>query len=405
MSEFLTVRLSRKADSQVQWLVWSASQQEIIASGELASRKLLQELTPYANQRSVVVLLDSCDVLLTEASIPAGASRQLDTMLPYLLEEDIAQDVDDLHFSVLKKSGGVAQVAAVEKRYLEQLLDDFAQAGMEVKRVMPDVYALPLQEAGITALQIGSQWLMRKSAFAGIVVEQEWLSLLLDSDWCRQEDSPAMVYSYTPVPDLDEPYLGRWQALEPEVVMVLLAKGAMASPVNLLTGGFKPQSSLLKHIRVWRKAALAACLFFIILLAQQMIEVHQAESLSNAYREESERIFRTVFPDRRKIPTVSYLKRQMNSEATRLGGGASQDSALSWLSELAASLANTKDVQFSTLRYDAQRGEIRVDVNMKDFQSFEVLRSQLAERFSVSQGPLDRDGDRVTGSYTLRSKP
>jgi general secretion pathway protein L len=95
----------------------------------------------------------------------------------------------------------------------------------------------------------------------------------------------------------------------------------------------------------------------------------------------------------------------MNSEATRLGGGSSQDSALSWLSELAASLANTKDVQFSTLRYDAQRGEIRVDVNMKDFQSFEVLRSQLAERFSVSQGPLDRDGDRVTGSYTLRSKP
>ncbi|QSA19709.1 hypothetical protein JV197_00265, partial [Vibrio furnissii] len=29
-------------------------------------------------------------------------------MLPYLVEDEIAQDVDELHFSVLNKSGGVA---------------------------------------------------------------------------------------------------------------------------------------------------------------------------------------------------------------------------------------------------------------------------------------------------------
>jgi general secretion pathway protein L len=405
VSEFLTVRLSKATDSPAQWLVWSASQQETIASGELASRKQLQELTVYAEQRTVILLLDSCDVLLTEAEIPAGASRQLDTMLPYLLEDDIAQDVDELHFSLVKKTGNRAQVAAVEKRYLQQLLDDFAQAGMEVKRVLPDVYALPLQENGITALQIGAQWLLRKSAFAAMVAEQEWLPLLLDSDWCREDGNPLTFYSYTPLPELAEPYRERWQASAPEVVMVLLARGVQTSAVNLLTGAFKPQSSLLKHIRVWRKTALAASLFLVVLLAQKALQVHQAEARAETYRAESERIVRTVLPGRRKIPTVSYLKRLMNSEEARLGGSAEQDSALSWLSALAASLGKSQDVVFSSLRYDARRGEIRVDVSMADFQSFEVLRSQLAERFTVSQGPLDRDGDRVSGSYTLRSKP
>lgn len=405
MSEFLTVRLSKDTDSPAQWLVWSASQQETIASGELASRKQLQDLTAYAEQRPVILLLDSRDVLLTEAEIPAGASRQLDTMLPYLLEDDIAQDVDELHFSVLKKSADRAQVAAVEKRYLQQLLEDFAQAGMEVKRVLPDVYALPLQENGITALQMESQWLLRKSPFTAMVAEQEWLPLLLDSDWCCDDGNPLTFYSYTPQPELAEPYRSRWQPLAPEVVMVVLAQGAQVSAVNLLTGAFKPQSSLLRHIRVWRKAALAAGLFLLVLLAQKAVQVHQAEAQAKAYRTESERIVRTVLPGRRKIPTVSYLKRLMNSEEARLGGRAEQDSALSWLSALAAALGQSGDALFSSLRYDARRGEIRVDVSMKDFQSFEVLRSQLAERFTVSQGPLDKDGERVSGSYTLRSKP
>lgn len=103
MSEFLTVRLSRDKQAPIRWLVWSTSQNEIIASGELSSKEQLGELSTYADQRTTLLLLDSRDILLMEAEIPAGAARQVDTMLPYLLEDDIAQDVDELHFTILKK--------------------------------------------------------------------------------------------------------------------------------------------------------------------------------------------------------------------------------------------------------------------------------------------------------------
>ncbi|NMU82763.1 type II secretion system protein GspL, partial [Vibrio parahaemolyticus] len=78
----------------------------------------LEELKPFAEQRSVVVLLASSDLVLTDVEIPAGASRQLDNMLPYLLEDEIAQDVDDLHFSILAKEGRFAHVCAVERDWL-----------------------------------------------------------------------------------------------------------------------------------------------------------------------------------------------------------------------------------------------------------------------------------------------
>ena len=405
MSEFLTVRLSRNLNSPIAWLVWSASQNEIIASGEIGSREQLEELSPYAQQRTVIALLDTSDVLLTEVEIPAGAARQFETMLPYLLEEDIAQDVDDMHFSVLKKSGGIAHVAAVERHYLTVLLDDFSKAGIELKRVLPDVFAFPEREEGISALQMGTQWLFRKSAFVGMVVDQAWLNLFMDSAWCRTDETPDTIFSYTPLPELDEEHRTRWMHLEPELVMELLARGAIASPVNLLTGSFKPQSSMLKHLQVWKKVAGAAALFLIVLMAQKMIQVNQFEDQASAYRAESERIFRAVFPDKRKIPTVSYLKRQMKDEEQRLSGGTSEESALSWLLQLSSSMQRGLGIELNSLKFDAKRGEIRIEATMKDFQAFEVVRTRLAEKFTVSQGPLDREGSKVKGSYTLRSKP
>ncbi len=404
MSEFLTVRLSRAANSPIRWLVWSAGQDEIIASGELGSREQLSELTPYAGERSVIVLLDSSDLLLNKAEIPPGSSRQLESMLPYLLEDDVAQDVDDLHFSVLEKSAGVAHVAAVDRAYLAALLDDFSLAGISVRRVMPDVYALPVQAEGISALQMDTQWLFRKADYTAVVIEQQWLPLLLDSDWVKQEGLPVMINSYTPLPELSDAHNAYWQQQAPELVMALLTKGALNSPLNMLTGNFKPQSLLLRYVRVWRKVAVSACVLLLLLLAQSLIHIHQEESQAMAYREESERIFRMLFPGRSKIPTVSYLKRQINDEETRLAGGAAADSVLIWLSELAVSIEPGRSMVFNSLKYDAGRREMRLEVTMSDFQSFETIRSRLAEHFSVEQGPLDRDGDKVTGSYILRSK-
>ncbi|GAL07836.1 general secretion pathway protein L [Photobacterium aphoticum] len=53
MSEFLTIRLSSRAEQPVQWLVWSPQQNEVIASGQLDNISLLDEIADYAAQRTV----------------------------------------------------------------------------------------------------------------------------------------------------------------------------------------------------------------------------------------------------------------------------------------------------------------------------------------------------------------
>lgn len=154
MSEFLTIRLSSRADQPVQWLVWSPQQKEVIASGQLDAISQLGDIADYANQRTVYVLVPAVDVLMTEVTIPAGSSRQLSAVLPFLLEEELAQDVDNLHVHLLQKSGDMAQVAVVEHQKVALWLAALDDAGIEAKALIPDCLCLPLFDNGFTAAEI-----------------------------------------------------------------------------------------------------------------------------------------------------------------------------------------------------------------------------------------------------------
>ncbi|MDE1235575.1 type II secretion system protein GspL [Vibrio aestuarianus] len=403
MSEFLTVRLSSQQDAEIPWLVWSSQQQEVIASGKISGWEQLSELATYAAQRTTIVLLAASDLVLTKVDIPSGASRQLESMLPYLIEDEIAQDVDDLHFSILQKTASTAYVAGVDRSYLTHCLEQLKSAGMEVKKVLPDVLAVPLHD-GLSALQMGKEWLIRKEEYLGVSLEAEWLELFSHSEWVKQDDQYLPLNAYTPLPELTLAEGQHWQQAEPQLVMALLTEQAIASKITLLTGSFKAKSSFFKHWQVWQKSTLAACLLLVISTAYNVLQSGQYETQATAYRVESERVFRAVFPDKQKIPTVSYLKRQMNDEASRLAGGGSGGAMLEWLAKLPASIGSVPNMRLQSVKYDGNRGEIRLEAQSNDFQSFELARVQLEKQFMVEQGQLNRSGEIVNGTFVLKSK-
>jgi len=408
VSEFLTVRLSSEPQSPVQWLVWSTSQQEVIASGELSSWDQLGELTPYAEKRSCIALLPGNECLIKRVEIPKGAARQFDSMLPFLLEDEVAQDIEDLHLTILDKDATHATVCGVEREWLKQALDTFREANIIFRKVLPDTLALPLEDQGISALQIDQHWLLRQSNYQAVSINEAWLAMFLQSDWVAlddEEQSPT-IFSYTALPsdDIQQQSGIEWQAKPAELVMSLLSQQAITSGVNLLTGTFKTKSSFSKYWRVWQKVAIAACLLVAVIVTQQVLKVQQYEAQAEAYRTESERIFRSVLPGKQRIPTVSYLKRQMNDEAKKYGGSGDGDSLLGWLALLPETLGQVKAIEVNSIRYDGNRSEVRLEAKSSDFQHFETARVKLEEKFTVEQGPLNRNGDAVFGSFTLKPR-
>ncbi|MCC4816466.1 type II secretion system protein GspL [Vibrio lentus] len=406
MSEFLTVRLSSEPQSPVQWLVWSTSQQEVIASGELSSWEQLDELTPYAEKRSCIALLPGNECLIKRVEIPKGAARQFDSMLPFLLEDEVAQDIEDLHLTILDKDASHATVCGVDREWLKHALELFREANIIFRKVLPDTLAVPFEEQGISALQIDQHWLLRQGHYQAVSISEAWLPMFLQSDWvvAGEEEQATTIFSYTAMPsdDVQQQSGVEWQAKPAELVMSLLSQQAITSSVNLLTGTFKTKSSFSKYWRVWQKVAIAACLLVAVIVTQQVLKVQQYEAQAEAYRAESERIFRAVLPGKQRIPTISYLKRQMNDEAKKYGGSGEGESLLGWLALLPETLGQVKSIEVESIRYDGNRSEVRLQAKSSDFQHFEAARVKLEEKFVVEQGPLNRNGDAVFGSFTLK---
>lgn len=422
MSEFLTIRLSSRPNQPVQWLVWSPQQKEVIASGQLADLTQLSELAEYAAQRPVFALIPSGDLLLTEVTIPAGSGRQLAAVLPYLLEEELAQDVDSLHVHLLKREGDTAHVAVVEHLKVQAWLAALGEAGIEVKKLLPDCLCLPLFRDGYTAAEIEGLWLVRQSETQGVCAEEAWLGAWLLAQRApvaaepaeedssgeagtgaeeSEEPSALLIHHYTPAPK----YMpGQWQPEAPELVMQLLAQEAESSRVNLLSGPYKQQPAWRKYLKPWRKVAIAAGLVLAVMAAEHIISVQNMEQQALAYKAESERIFRQVLPQYKRIPSQSYLKRQINSELARLGGGGTDEGILSWLVKLKPALGKVSQLSVLNLKYDQNRGELRFQASATEFQHFEQLRTLLAEEFEVEQGPLNKEGNLVTGAVVLRRK-
>ncbi|MGF1847594.1 type II secretion system protein GspL [Vibrio lentus] len=406
MSEFLTVRLSSEPQSPVPWLVWSTSQQEVIASGELSSWEQLDELTPYAEKRSCIALLPGNECLIKRVEIPKGAARQFDSMLPFLLEDEVAQDIEDLHLTILDKDASHATVCGVDREWLKHALELFREANIIFRKVLPDTLAVPFEEQGISALQIDQHWLLRQGHYQAVSISEAWLPMFLQSDWvvAGEEEQATTIFSYTAMPsdDVQQQSGVEWQAKPAELVMSLLSQQAITSSVNLLTGTFKTKSSFSKYWRVWQKVAIAACLLVAVIVTQQVLKVQQYEAQAEAYRAESERIFRAVLPGKQRIPTISYLKRQMNDEAKKYGGSGDGDSLLGWLALLPETLGQVKSIEVESIRYDGNRSEVRLQAKSSDFQHFETARVKLEEKFVVEQGPLNRNGNAVFGSFTLK---
>ncbi|MGR5149001.1 type II secretion system protein GspL [Photobacterium alginatilyticum] len=426
MSEFLTIRLSSRPEQPVQWLVWSPQQKEVIASGQLADLGQLNELTEYAAQRQVFALIPAGEVLLTEVAIPTGSGRQLASVLPYLLEEELAQDVDALHVHLLKREGDTAHVAVVEHRKVQAWLSALDDAGIEVKKLLPDCLCLPLFSDSYSAAELEGQWLIRQSETLGVCAETSWLDAWLlaqkmpiaatDSLGDESESptaegavvgqeadtvQPLLIRHYTPAPARVS---GKWQAETPELVMQLLALGAEASKVNLLSGAYKQQPAWRKYLKPWRKVAMAAGLVLVALVGEHIVSVQQMEAQAAVYKAESERIFRQVLPQYKRIPSQSYLKRQMNSELARLGGAGSEEGLLRWLAQLKPALSKIPQLSVQNLKYDQNRAELRFQASSAEFQHFEQLRTLLAEKFEVQQGQLNKEGNQVTGAVVLRRK-
>ncbi len=150
MSESLVIRLDAAARGTASWVAVDDTGALLgtIGSGALA------QAAAAAGARQVVVLVPAVDVLRARASVPLRSGPRLLQALPFALEDQLAEDVDSLHFAAgrSERAGGLSQPLGPLVK-LDEAAVAMANAGETVILVRPetnpdDVHGI-LKAAGV----------------------------------------------------------------------------------------------------------------------------------------------------------------------------------------------------------------------------------------------------------------
>ncbi len=402
MNEQLIIRLGSTEQQAVDWLVWSALSEEVIASGRLAHATELPALAQRLGQRPVTALVPACDVILKTVPLPGKPNRQLLQALPFMLEEDQAEDIEQLLIlpakTLQQEQQYQQQVAVLSRQRLEQWLDWLQQAGFTAQRMVPDALLLPDLEQQPVAIELAaqghnqSQWLLKQGPWQVSCVDQNWWS-----DYLALLQLPS-VLSYSPWPaQLLQPH----QLAPAELPLALLARQLPTQSFNLLQGEYAPKKPQNKHWQQWQQSILLAGATLVLYLGSVALEAWQFKRQADQFRAQTSALYKSKFPSER----IVNLTRQVQRKLAAAGGGDPNQSFLGLLSKVQPLLAQQPEFILDNLRFDGRKAELKFQATAASFQSFEQLKTQLQQQgFQVEQGALSNIGGKVQGTISLRGK-
>ena len=416
MAEFFVVRLGRDPRLSVEWIVVDDNGTR---HGE-ALRGSLQEASLAVQGRAVIVLVSSTEVLTTAVDLPLRGGAKLYSSLPFALEEQIAVDIETMHFAAGdKRESGLRPVAAVSRDILDAWLELLADASIQPWKLIPEDYGLARIPGTMSILIDGDDLLFNDGGDVEFSLDGAKPSdalVVAGKLTDRENDDPMAdpkghLVVYCDAAD-EERFAHDWIALRHELHSVdinLQPDGALprmavtvasGHGVNLLQGRYGPKADYGSWLRPWRTAAVLLLTLVLIGFAGKGVDYYRLTQEEADLRAQFSQEFQQIRPgDTREVvdPVAA-----VNSIKRSLGGGTAQPVFLESLRELAAAMQATEDASVESLSYRA--GVIDIRVSSSDVETVGEIQKLIGAsgQFVASIQSTDRVADRINSRIQIR---
>jgi general secretion pathway protein L len=416
MAEFVVIRLGRDPRLSVEWIV---ADDNGTRRGQPGSGSL-EEASQAVAGRPVIVLVPSTEVLTTAIDLPIRGRANLNNALPYALEEQVAADVDTMHFAAGdRRESGLRPVAAVSRDILDAWLAQLEDAGIQPWKLIPEGYGLARIPGTLSILVTDDNVIFNDGADTEFVLEGATPSDALvaagrltdrhDDDAPTDSQGHLIVYCSA----ADEERLSHdWIALRHELHSVdinLLPDGALprlavtvasGHGVNLLQGRYGPKADYGSWLRPWRTAAVLLLSLVVIGFAGKGVDYYRLTQEESALRVQFNQEYRQIRPgDTREIldPVAA-----VNSLRRGLGTSTAPPVFLDSLRELATAIRSTENATVESLSYRA--GVVDIRVTSSDVETVGEIQKKIGAsgQFVASIQSTDRVADRINSRIQIR---
>jgi general secretion pathway protein L len=324
VTETLFIRLGSQAQDTVHWLITNKTaldEQEIIASGQLGNASQLTELTSKADNRHVKVLVPGSDVLLKSLNVPAKSSKAMRLAAPFMLEDSLAEEVDDLFFAYAQLPTDAEQnncfTAIVSHQQMQQWLVWLADADIPTKTILPDTLAMPITADEWQVIAIGQrqeQVIVRKGLWQGFVLDANSWQIQLQSlaNLAKKNDeennerlNSVTINAYSPIEVNEHIEL---VAMPEELPLALMAKhySKQSHQFNLMQGQYKLKERRSNTSQQWLLVAGVAMFALVLNLGFKGTQLWQLNSAQDITEQQIISEYKKSFPKSQACQTINY---------------------------------------------------------------------------------------------------
>jgi general secretion pathway protein L len=364
MPQSLLLRLPPSGQEETEWLILD----DAGAPTPTRQRGSLSLAAAVWRSGRVVVLAPAAQVLLAEPELPPGGGAKLARAVPFALEEQLTEDVDQLSFAIgHRRPSGGTPVAVVSRSVLQGWIAELSAAGFDPAVIYPDISLMP-ENPGQTVLWLENDRLaVRRPGALPFAVElapvKEALvvaGVIADPLQASEEPPPkesAILYvtrdDWARVQGDFEDLLEDFASLKVQLLgdgpLPWLARGINAADaVNLLQGEFSRTPDYGERWHRWRLAASLAVALLVVHVGAQALQIRQAKHESAALDSQITQVFSSAMPGN----ASADARRQMQSRLERIRkSGAGPQYFLRTLQTLSGALAATPKTTISALSY------------------------------------------------------
>lgn len=386
-------------DLKVDAVRWVTANDDGAVSGDIASGTLAEAAADVEGKRSVLVLPGN-DVLLSEAQVPGGSVRAATQAVRYELEEQLADDVDSLHFALgPKNKEDVFPVAVVDHGTMEDITAMCEEVGLRPTQMVPETLAIPKHDnptpggTGWTALVDGAKTVVRLNGHTGFAIDTDMAGMALKGAKKDLPDDiePAMVVYRTSAATaaLETPADIDVETRVCDDVLSLYAMGLATSPtINLLQGEYSTKTQMDKAWKPWRWTGVLAAVLVVILFGGKWLDYRSLKKQESALDTSIAAAFNKAMPGKRMVRPVSQIRAAMGEET----GGTTSGFTTS-LHAIADSFATKPDTLIRSLA--VRDGRFDLDVITDELGTLDELKAELKKRdltLTVQSANRDNDG-------------
>ncbi|MDH3947755.1 MAG: type II secretion system protein GspL [Gammaproteobacteria bacterium] len=367
---------------------------------------------------NVIAYIPGIDILLTRVTLPAGRKSQLRNALPFALEENLIDDVENLHCALGPQLADGHYIAAVTRdaniQYWHQLL---ISAGLHLQALLPDTLLLPRTEGSWSIACEQNTAYIRTAEADGFVCHTNILPFLLQKELDNRGDNLPQSIEFHGCPAFNETHLSEASknnvqlVHHPELnsgnfIELLLQNSPESSSLNLLQGEFAPSSRILQRIRPWYASAALAGVLLLLGFTGSVIEYISLKQQSAQLEQQILQTFRQAFPEVKSNvspTTVSSIMKSRLAELRGKGRGSGPDFS-EMLAKVAPVVAKAKGVNAQHLRY--QSGQMEILLITPDLQTLEQLKNQISSAvpWEVELKSANSTGKKVEGRIAIFRK-